>query len=88
MVQALAAGTAIHIKGVALRRQAGLDGQHGVRVVLFHRRAADLHPVVGLGHGIEIPQQQVRDDALRLADAIARIGGQDQIAGSGRRRRP
>ena len=83
MIQPLAAGAAVNIKNIARLFQARPEGRQGIRVVLLHRQAADLGEARRGLHGVEIPQEQVRHNSLPPADPIARVGGDDEVAGNG-----
>ena len=80
VVQPLAAGAAVDVHGIAALLQCGLDGQHGIRIVLFHRGTVDVGKV-RLLHGVKISQQQVRNDTRLLTGPVACVGGNDEVAG-------
>ena len=81
VVQSFAAGAAIDQEIRTAPLQPRADGGQGVRVVLLHRQSADMGEVLRRLHRIEIPDQQVRLDTLPQADLIARVGGNDKVAG-------
>ena len=81
VVQPLAAGAAVKVELCAALPQPLPDCQHGVGVVLLHWDADEVGEVLGLLHGVEVPQQEVRRKAQFPAEAEARVRGDDDIPG-------
>ena len=83
VIQTLSPCAAINIKGIAHSFQPDLECGQRVRVVLLHRQAADLGKVCRWLHGVKVPQKKVWLEPFFQTDFIARIGGDDEIAGAG-----
>ncbi|MPN38888.1 hypothetical protein SDC9_186413 [bioreactor metagenome] len=62
--------------------QSGFQRQHRIGVVLLHRHPQNRH-ANRLGHGVKVPQHQIRHNAQTPAQLVPRVGGDHQIVGCG-----